>query len=71
MPIYEYECKDKDCGHRMEKLQRLEDPAPTCSADRPTAKKTERRICGGEMRRLVSQTNFSLKGGGWADTGYA
>ena len=53
MPTYEYECKA--CGHRWELVQRItEDPVETCpKCDAPQA------------RRLISQGNFILKGGGW------
>ncbi len=53
MPTYEYECKA--CGHRWELVQRItEDPVETCPK------------CGEpQARRLISQGNFILKGGGW------
>lgn len=54
MPIYEYKCQK--CGHALEVMAKVSDPAPA---------KCER--CGAEstMERLVSRTNFQLKGGGW------
>ena len=53
MPIYEYAC-DK-CSHEFEVEQRItEDPVKTC----PKCK-------GRRVRRLISQTSFVLKGGGW------
>lgn len=53
MPIYEYQCPA--CAHRFEKLQKISDPPATdCPA------------CGGaEVRKLVSQSAFILKGAGW------
>ncbi|MEZ4819693.1 MAG: zinc ribbon domain-containing protein [Bdellovibrionota bacterium] len=57
MPIYEYECTD---GHRFEELQKISD-APL----------TECKQCGKSVRKLVSQTAFSLKGNGWYQDGYA
>lgn len=53
MPIYEYQCPD--CGHRFEKLQKMsEGPVRVCPA------------CGQEeVRKLVSQSAFILKGSGW------
>ncbi len=53
MPTYEYACKA--CGHRWELVQRItEDPVEACPA------------CGApQARRLISQGNFILKGGGW------
>jgi putative FmdB family regulatory protein len=58
MPIYEYECVDKK--HRFEAMQKI--------ADRPLKKCT---VCGGKVRKLVSNAAFSLKGGGWYKDGYA
>jgi len=56
MPIYEYRCEK--CGV-FEQTQRITDPAlercPTC-----------RR----KVRRLISNTSFQLKGGGWYVTDY-
>lgn len=53
MPIYEYRCAD--CGHTFEEIQQFSDPDP----DRCPS-------CGGdEVGRLVSRSNFQLKGGGW------
>ncbi len=58
MPIYEYRCQA--CGHELEQLQRMNDPALTeCPA------------CGrGELRRLISAAGFRLKGGGWYETDF-
>jgi len=53
MPIYEYAC-DK-CGHEFEVEQRItEDPVKTCPACRSR-----------KVKKLISQTSFVLKGGGW------
>ncbi len=58
MPIYEYRCVD--CGHQFEEIQRFSDPDPETCPD-----------CGqAGVRRLVSRSNFALKGGGWFDDGY-
>lgn len=58
MPVYEYECQD--CGKNFEELQSINDkPLKIC------------KFCGGIVRRLISQTSFSLKGGGWYKDGYA
>ena len=58
MPIYEYRCQA--CGHEMEAIQRITADAlttcPECEAE--------------ELRRLISQTSFVLKGGGWYATDY-
>lgn len=56
MPIYEYECKN--CGV-YEINHKITEPART------TCEK-----CGGSIRRLISNTAFMLKGGGWYADGY-
>jgi putative FmdB family regulatory protein len=58
MPIYEYECAT--CGKRFEEIQKITaPPLKKCS------------LCGaGQVRRLISQTSFRLKGGGWYATEY-
>lgn len=58
MPIYEYECQN--CRARSEAMQKFtDDPLTTC------------KICGGELRKLISHTSFVLKGSGWYVTDYA
>ena len=57
MPIYEYSCKK--CGD-FEITQRMtEEPLKKC----PT--------CGAKVTKLISQSAFHLKGGGWYVTDYA
>ncbi|MFO8073581.1 MAG: zinc ribbon domain-containing protein [Polyangia bacterium] len=53
MPIYEYRCNA--CGHEFELFQKITDsPKRKCPH------------CGRlKARRIVSQTSFVLKGGGW------
>jgi putative FmdB family regulatory protein len=51
MPIYEYECGA--CG-RYEVMQKITEPA---------LKRCEK--CGKPVRKLMSQSSFALKGGGW------
>ena len=59
MPIYEYQCGA--CGHRFEEWQKMSDkPVRTCPKCK--AKKVE---------KLISQTSFTLKGGGWYSDLYA
>ena len=58
MPMYEYQCKE--CGLVFEARQKF--------SDNPL---TECRECGGQVTKLISQTGFSLKGGGWYDQGYS
>lgn len=58
MPIYEYQCPK--CSYLFEKLQKMSDPAittcPECSAD--------------GVKKLISNTNFQLKGTGWYATDF-
>ena len=58
MPIYEYRCQE--CGHELEKLQRMSDaPLTDCPS------------CGkAQLKRLVSAAGFRLKGGGWYETDF-
>lgn len=56
MPVYEYLCEK--CGE-FEHTQRItDDPLTKC----PT--------CRRKVRRLISNTSFQLKGGGWYITDY-
>ncbi len=58
MPIYEYECQS--CGTIVEHWQKITDPPlERCEA------------CGGQMKKLISQSTFHLKGSGWYVTDYA
>jgi putative FmdB family regulatory protein len=57
MPIYEYECAK--CGKTMDVLQKISDPPMT-----------QCQFCGGAVRKVMSQTTFHLKGGGWYVTDY-
>ena len=53
MPVYEYLCEK--CGHEFEREQRItEDPVRRCPSCRAL-----------KVKRLISQTSFVLKGGGW------
>lgn len=58
MPMYEYQCDA--CGVVFEARQKFSDPPLT-----------ECRSCGGAVKKLISQTGFALKGGGWYQQGYA
>ncbi len=52
MPIYEYGCQA--CGKTFEYQQKISDaPKQICEE------------CGGALEKLISQTSFTLKGGGW------
>ncbi len=57
MPLYEYQCEE--CGLKFEVRQKFSD-APIDSCPK----------CGGQTRKLISQTAFTLKGGGWYQEGY-
>jgi putative FmdB family regulatory protein len=62
MPIYEYRCPK--CGHQFEKIVRFseaEKPQPCDNKDCDEA----------ETKRLISASNFQLKGGGWYRDGYS
>ncbi len=58
MPLYEFECQD--CRQISEKLMKISDPAPdTCV------------YCGkGPLVKIVSRSNFVLKGQGWYETDF-
>ena len=58
MPLYEYQCED--CGLVFEMRRKFSDePLNACQK------------CGGQVKRLISQAGFALKGGGWYQQGYA
>lgn len=58
MPVYEYECLQ--CGKNLEVMQKFSDaPLTKCPH------------CGGQMKKLISNTSFVLKGSGWYVTDYA
>lgn len=59
MPVYEYACEK--CGHEFEAEQRITEP-PIKTCPRCRARK---------VKRLISQTSFVLKGGGWYADLYA
>jgi putative FmdB family regulatory protein len=58
MPIYEYKCTE--CGKYYEIMQKI--------TDEPLAECTK---CGGNMKKMISNTSFVLKGTGWYATDYA
>jgi len=55
--MYEYQCDS--CGLVFEARQKFSDPPLT-----------ECGSCGGSVKKLISQTGFALKGGGWYQQGY-
>lgn len=57
MPVYEYQCTE--CGNQFELRQKFSDaPASECPS------------CSGPVKKLISQSGFALKGGGWYTEGY-
>ena len=61
MPIYEYGCSQ--CGEVTEKLQ--------SSPKSPTPERCPHCEAIGTLKRMMSNTSFKLKGGGWYVTDYA
>lgn len=57
MPIYEYYCKS--CKESFEKLTKLGVDVKPCPK------------CKTESKKIMSSTNFELKGSGWASSGYS
>ncbi len=58
MPVYEYECPA--CEKIFEVQQKISDePLRECPD------------CGGAVKKLISQSSFHLKGGGWYKDGYS
>jgi putative FmdB family regulatory protein len=58
MPVYEYECQQ--CKQVTEAMQKFSD-APL----------TQCPCCSGQLRKMISQSAFHLKGSGWYVTDYA
>ena len=57
--IYEYKCES--CGEVIEVWQKLSDPAPEACTQCQSK---------GTLARIISATNFALKGSGWYSTDY-
>lgn len=58
MPIYEYICEQ--CDNHLEIIQKItEEPLTTCPD------------CKGQLKKMISNTSFVLKGTGWYVTDYA
>lgn len=57
MPIYEYECKE--CNKVIEICQSMSDAPLTICPE-----------CSGSVKKIISQSAFHLKGGGWYADGY-
>ena len=54
MPLYAFRCES--CGREQEELQEQTDPPPVC--------------CKKSTNKILSKTNFQLKGDGWFKDGY-
>ena len=57
MPIYEYKCPI--CGKIIERYRRID--------EKKNAVCTK---CGVEAKKIISNSTFALKGGGWYNEGY-
>ena len=57
MPLYDFKCDE--CEHVFEVTQKHIDPSPKCEE------------CGEPTIRIISNTNFVLKGDGWYKDGYS
>lgn len=58
MPIYEYRCDA--CGHELEALQKMTDPA---LSDCPECRQSS-------LKKIISAAGFRLKGSGWYETDF-
>ena len=58
MPIYEYVCEK--CDKQMEVIQKITEAPLTVCPD-----------CRGQLKKMISNTSFVLKGTGWYATDYA
>jgi len=58
MPVYEYQCQT--CQGVIEIQQSLADKPLTTCPD-----------CSGALKKIISMTSFTLKGGGWYSDGYS
>ncbi len=58
MPIYEYQCKK--CSEVFELFESINSKNETRKCPK----------CGGEGKRIISLSNFQLKGSGWYVTDY-
>lgn len=57
MPVYEYRCTM--CADQFEVTQKITDsPLTECGR------------CGGELKKIITNTSFLLKGSGWYVTDY-
>lgn len=57
MPLYQYQCPT--CGRTVEKIKNINDDS------------NEECECGSIAVKIISQSTFILKGGGWYASGYS
>lgn len=65
MPIYEYECEK--CNHCFESVKShfVSKEGMTVN-DTPSCPR-----CNADTKKIMSSSNFHLKGGGWSNSGYS
>ena len=68
MPIYQYKCLK--CGDEAEHLMKLNDPNPVCIESLKTENPKVLERCDGETKKIMSRSEFHLKGECWASDGY-
>lgn len=56
MPLYEFRCNE--CGAVFDRIQKMDAPEPECPE------------CSGSTKKLISASNFELKGTGWYKTDF-
>ena len=65
MPLYEFECED--CGYIFEELVTLSSKILNEYEIVAVCPKCDSAFC----KKIISKTNFRLKGSGWAKDGYS
>jgi len=59
MPVYEYQCRKCEKITELNQLMAEKDNCPPCAT------------CESETFKVITQMQFKLKGGGWAQEGYS
>ena len=57
MPLYEYQCEV--CSNVSESIEKVDTEEIECS------------MCNNRAKRIISLSNFELKGSGWYKDGYS
>ena len=68
MPIYEYRCLS--CGEEFEKITKLNSSNPKCVKAIKTNDPKLLVRCDGDTTKIMSRSEFHLKGECWAKDGY-